>query len=111
MNQNMMHLIGRKNHLRFWQRSGVDAGKQRYEISKTGRLNGCPDLCTYPAAHRMYEDIGTETSQIFHKIISTHLLTVLTMRVIVRLERTEGNDFQRLFPPTVLKIKNSVNTI
>ena len=34
-------------------------------------------------------------SQIFHKIISTHLLTVLTMRAILHIEQRKGKESNR----------------
>ena len=57
------------------------------------------------------EKISCETSeirasQILHKIISTHLLTVLTIRAILHIEQRRGEESNRKENPNPYRIDN-----
>ena len=57
------------------------------------------------------EKISCETSeirasQILHKIISTHLLTVLIMRAILHIEQRKGKESNRKENPNPYRIDN-----
>ena len=63
----------------------------------------------------MYQGHGLWRSQNLHKIISTHLLTVLIISVILQLEQRKGNKkkeqkVKRLTVPRTWFLRNKVDT-